>query len=201
MQNCSAHHEPVYFPYKRHLFVSKVCIPTISFLLFDYTASHHLSIHPSIHTNHRIPGAGWSYFGADPDWGEKQAANLKIALEAALANHDVKVVSQIQGSIELAPRELHKGVMVRRLFEKVLAVRAGKLPAFTIIVGDEPSDDAMVTEFVDTLAKAAPSAGVSELKSFMITVGKRKCPSPLYLNDVKEVEQILAEFAAVSLSS
>jgi trehalose-6-phosphatase len=118
-----------------------------------------------------------------------------------LANHDVKIVSQIQGSIELAPRELHKGVMVRRLFEKVLAVRAGKLPAFTVIVGDEPSDDAMVTELVDTLAKAAPFAGVSELKSFMITVGKRKSPSPLYLNDVKEVEQILAEFAAVSLSS
>jgi hypothetical protein len=45
----------------------------------------------------RIPGIGWSYFGADPDWGEKQANQLKVELEASLANFDVKVASQIQG--------------------------------------------------------------------------------------------------------
>lgn len=39
----------------------------------------------------RFPGIGWSYFGADPDWGGKQAAQLKIELEAALARFDVKV--------------------------------------------------------------------------------------------------------------
>jgi len=32
----------------------------------------------------RVPGVGWSYFGADPDWGEKQATQLRIDLEAAL---------------------------------------------------------------------------------------------------------------------
>lgn len=40
----------------------------------------------------RYPGIGWSYFGADPDWGGKQAAQLTVELEAALANHDVKVM-------------------------------------------------------------------------------------------------------------
>ncbi len=39
----------------------------------------------------RFPGIGWSYFGADPEWGRKQAAQLKLELEAALANYDVKV--------------------------------------------------------------------------------------------------------------
>lgn len=39
----------------------------------------------------RFPGIGWSYFGADPDFGGKQAAQLKIELEAALACFDVKV--------------------------------------------------------------------------------------------------------------
>ena len=141
----------------------------------------------------RIPGAGWSYFGADPDWGEKQANQLRVCLEAALAKHDVKVVSQIQGSIELAPRELQKGVMVKRLFDKLLAVRAGKLPAFTLIIGDEPSDDAMFSEMFKTLAEATPFAGVSQQRSFMVTVGKRPSPSALYLNDVDEVEDILCE--------
>ena len=26
----------------------------------------------------RIPGIGWSYFGSDPDWGEKQSSQLKV---------------------------------------------------------------------------------------------------------------------------
>jgi hypothetical protein len=39
----------------------------------------------------RFPGIGWSYFGADPEWGLKQAGQLTVELEAALAKHDVKV--------------------------------------------------------------------------------------------------------------
>jgi hypothetical protein len=26
----------------------------------------------------RFPGIGWSYFGADPEWGSKQAAQLTV---------------------------------------------------------------------------------------------------------------------------
>ena len=48
--------------------------------------------HPSsLSSPLRIPGIGWSYFGADPDWSEKQATQLKIELEASLASFDVKV--------------------------------------------------------------------------------------------------------------
>ena len=56
----------------------------------------------------RIPGIGWSFFGADPDWGVKQAEQLTVELMAALAKFDVKVVSQIPGSIEIVPRVLHR---------------------------------------------------------------------------------------------
>ena len=71
----------------------------------------------------RIPGIGWSYFGADPDWGEKQAKQLRLELEAALAGHDVMVTSQIQGSIEVVPRGLNKGVIVDKFLERVVATR------------------------------------------------------------------------------
>ena len=57
-------------------------------------------------------GIGWSYFGTDPDWGAKQAGQLKRELEAALVNHDVSVVSQIAGSIEIVPKTFHKVYMV-----------------------------------------------------------------------------------------
>lgn len=39
----------------------------------------------------RFPGIGWSFFGADPEWGQKQATQLTLELEAALIKHDVKV--------------------------------------------------------------------------------------------------------------
>lgn len=64
----------------------------------------------------RIPGIGWSYFGADPEWGLRQATQCKLELEAALAKLDVKVVSQIQGSIEVVPSELNKVIRLSIYF-------------------------------------------------------------------------------------
>jgi trehalose 6-phosphate synthase/phosphatase len=91
----------------------------------------------------RVPGIGWSYFGADPEWGAKQAAQLTIELEASLANFDVTIRSQIQGSIEIVPRMLHKGALVRKFMERVMSRRAGKLPLFAVVVLDSPVDDDM----------------------------------------------------------
>ena len=45
----------------------------------------------------------FNYFGADPDWGTKQASQLLIELEASLAKHDVKVISSSDGSVEILP--------------------------------------------------------------------------------------------------
>lgn len=73
----------------------------------------------------------------------KQAAQLKIELEAALANHDVKVVSLIQGSLEVVPRSLHKGMLVRSMLRRITRRRGGRLPAFAVLMGDEESDDKM----------------------------------------------------------
>ena len=64
----------------------------------------------------RFPGIGWSYFGADPDWGRKQAVQLKLELEAALANFDVKITSLVPGSIEVVPKTLKK---VRKRFVSI----------------------------------------------------------------------------------
>ena len=69
----------------------------------------------------RIPGIGWSYFGADPDWGIKQAKQLSVELEAALAHFDIKITSQIQGSIEIVPRALDKGIFVKKLTKLMIS--------------------------------------------------------------------------------
>ncbi len=51
---------------------------------------------------------GWNFFGADPDWASKQAAQLIIELEAALAMHDVKISNNGSGGIEIVPYGVDK---------------------------------------------------------------------------------------------
>ena len=39
----------------------------------------------------RFPGVGWSYFGADPEWGLKQAAQLKVPAVSILYDSFITV--------------------------------------------------------------------------------------------------------------
>lgn len=94
------------FPQPPHLLSSPLTPHLFSSLTPYLSPPHPSSPHPSSYPSylltppplspllsspHRIPGIGWSYFGADPDWSEKQATQLKIELEASLASFDVKV--------------------------------------------------------------------------------------------------------------
>ena len=67
------------------------------------------------------PRVGWSYFGADPDWG-KAGETIAADLEAALANFDVSDIAD-QGSIDCTKYagQRRDGVGI---FNKLLALRA-----------------------------------------------------------------------------
>ena len=143
----------------------------------------------------RIPGIGWSFFGADPEWGEKQAKQLTVELEAALAAHDVAITSQIQGSIEVVPRSLHKGIIVKSLFDQVMTHRANKLPQFVCIIGDEESDDKMFEAFYDVLSRSGAGRGTEQTRAFTVCVGKRETPADWFANDVNDVEMLLTQLA------
>jgi trehalose 6-phosphate synthase/phosphatase len=90
----------------------------------------------------RVPGIGWNYFGADPEWGEKQVIQLKIELETALVNHDVRIVL-LPGSLDIVPRTFHKGVIISEFLRRISSIRAGKLPSFILVAGNEPNDNKM----------------------------------------------------------
>ena len=55
----------------------------------------------------------------------------------------IQIVSHIQGSIEVVPKQLNKGVIVQRFLNRLIQKRAGRLPVFALIIGDELSDDVM----------------------------------------------------------
>jgi trehalose-6-phosphatase len=144
----------------------------------------------------RIPGVGWSYFGADPDWGEKQARQLRLDLEAALANFDVKVATQIQGSIEIVPTMLDKGAMVTEFFKKLLSLRASAMPPFVMIMGDEESDDKMYDALYRLIGSSSPATGIANLKAFTVNVGKRpSTTASTYVGDVTAAEELLTDIA------
>jgi trehalose 6-phosphate synthase/phosphatase len=90
----------------------------------------------------RIPGIGWNYFGADPEWGEKQVIQLKIELETALVDHDVRIVL-LPGSLDIVPRTFDKGVIISEFLHRIRTIRAGKLPSFILVAGNEPNDNKM----------------------------------------------------------
>jgi trehalose-6-phosphatase len=146
----------------------------------------------------RIPGIGWSYFGADPDWGSKQVKLLTIELEAALANFDVKIVSQIQGSIEIVPSALHKGIFVKKFIHRVLEKRGGKFPPFCMIMGDETSDDYMHVALHKHISRAKVSACVGDMKAFTVNVGRRQTPADLYAYNVTDVEELISRLSDVT---
>jgi trehalose 6-phosphate synthase/phosphatase len=132
----------------------------------------------------RIPGIGFSYFGADPDWGEKQAEQLRLELEASLAKFDIKVTSQIQGSIEIVPKPLDKGIFVLLFLQRVMDLRGGMFPVMTTVIGDESSDDLMHTALYRQAACSSPGSHPKGMKLFTLTVGKRESPADLYVNEV-----------------
>jgi trehalose 6-phosphate synthase/phosphatase len=90
----------------------------------------------------RIPGIGWNFFGADPEWGEKQVGQLKIELETALVNHDVRI-ALLPGSLDIVPRTFNKGIIISEFLRRIRSIRAGKLPSFILVAGNEPNDNNM----------------------------------------------------------
>lgn len=144
----------------------------------------------------RIPGISWSYFAAEPDYGEKQAQRLKTELEAALINYDVKVSAAIQGSLEIVPRILDKGVFVTTLLHRVCSMRAGKLPSFIMVAGDEPPDDRMFEATYRHVGQCG-AQDISDVTSvFTVHVGRaEEHQASTFVEDVSKMEELLTQLS------
>lgn len=145
----------------------------------------------------RILSIGWSYFGADPEWGEVQAQQLQVELEAALAMHDVKIVSHITGVLEIVPKGLHKGVMLRSFISRVLAKRNAIYPSLITVCGNDLNDDKMFEEVLSMVstARLTESNRLDQLQLFTVNVGVRETPAEFFVPTVQELETSLGALA------
>mmetsp|Transcript_7739 Transcript_7739/g.11490 ORF Transcript_7739/g.11490 Transcript_7739/m.11490 type:complete len:1082 (+) Transcript_7739:42-3287(+) len=143
----------------------------------------------------RAPGIGWSYFGADPEWGEKQVVQLRIELETALVNYDVRVVS-LPASLEIVPRIVHKGVIVTEYLRRIAAIRASKLPSFVLVAGNEPNDNKMFDAVYGEISKSRPQDGIDTCAAFSVHIGKSDDHTAgTYLPSVEEMKDLLTTLA------
>mmetsp|Transcript_19883 Transcript_19883/g.14613 ORF Transcript_19883/g.14613 Transcript_19883/m.14613 type:complete len:238 (-) Transcript_19883:46-759(-) len=144
----------------------------------------------------RYPGIGWSYFGADPDYGGKQAAQLKVELEAALARFDVMVTSLIPGSLEVVPRTLKKSLILQQIYRRIEEQRAGKLPHLLVVMGAEGDSDSGLFDATYEWLQSIPVTGqLRQCECITVSVGKKDKHARFFLRDVQDVEELLTDLA------
>ena len=85
--------------------------------------------------------------------------------------------------------------MVRHFLRRLISKRARRLPIFACVIGDEASDDIMFDALFDVIGENACPARLTDLRTFTVCVGRRETPADFYVNDVTDVEHLLAKLA------
>ena len=143
----------------------------------------------------RVPGVSWSYFGADPEWGEKQAAQLTVELETALVNYDVKIEKNL-GRVEVVPRLMHKGKIVTEFLKKITTQRAGKLPSFVLVAGADSSESDIFDAVYKQISDCRPQDGIETCAAFSVHVGSAiNCSAGAFVPSEDDVEELLVTLA------
>ncbi|RUP48961.1 glycosyltransferase family 20-domain-containing protein [Jimgerdemannia flammicorona] len=136
------------------------------------------------HYTERTPGSfieekeinlTWHYRGADPEFGSWQATELQVNLEKLLSHMPLAIVLGNK-TLELRPSAIDKATAVRA----ILKDHRPQDIDFILCIGDGKTD-----EVVFNLLNDYPDAITS-------TVGKKQTEARFYLEDVREVEKLLA---------
>ena len=137
-------------------------------VLAKYTARSNGSFVKMTHSS-----IGWSYYSCDPEWGSLQASHLVIELGEALRPFDVRFV-MIKGIVEIVPRRLNKGLIVKNVLREVAAQGDSGLD-FILCMGDDVQDEQMFTSVFSFVAEtedpshALPSPPVFDADGKSIT--------------------------------
>lgn len=115
--------------------VKAIVLPILS----KYTARSNGSFVKLTHSS-----IGWSYYSCDPEWGSLQASHLVLELEESLRAFNVRFV-MIKGIVEVVPRCLNKGLIVKNILREVEASRQESGVDFILCMGDDIQDEKMFT--------------------------------------------------------
>lgn len=130
--------------------VKRIVLPVLS----KYTARTNGSFVKMTHSS-----IGWSYYSCDPEWGSLQASHLMLELEGPLRPFDVRFV-MIKGIVEIVPRRLNKGLIVKKVLREVAARDDGAGVDFILCMGDDIHDEKMFTSVFSFIAELEDVAHV-----------------------------------------
>lgn len=140
--------------------VKQVALPVLS----KYTARTNGSYIKLTHSS-----IGWSYYSSDPEWGAMQSSHLVLELEHVLAKFDVRFVT-LKGIVEIVPRRLNKGLIVKKVLREVASRNGGDGVDFILCMGDDISDEKMfasvysfISEIDEEYSNVLPSPSVAHL--------------------------------------
>ena len=141
----------------------------------------------------------WQYSECDQELGKAFASVITSELQVALKNKEVKIING-KGFVEVITLGIDKGYFVSYIIKE--KIRQKKAPDFILCIGDDASDEKMF-KFLNKKKK--------EIKSFnhaanliSITVGKKPSEAQYYVNNTKEVQELIKKFTfkiAKSVSS
>ena len=141
------------------------------------------------------PGALiWQFRDADPEFGFMQSKELEEHLKVVLASHQVDVIrggGVADGYIEVRPAGVSKGLFLQHVVATLKA--QNRSVDFVLAVGDDVSDEPMFEQIERMSADSSISASC-----FGVTVGKKPTSAGSYIDDPKEVTEMMTTLIKTS---
>ena len=96
------------------------------------------------------------------------------------------MTSLIPGSIEVVPRTLNKSMILRQVYARIGAQRAGKLPHLLVVMGAEGDSDAGLFDAThEWLQNVSVMGQLGQCQCVTVSVGKKDKRARFFLRDVQ----------------
>ena len=128
----------------------------------------------------------WQYSECDQELGKAFASVITSELQVALKNKDVKILNG-KGFVEVIALGINKGYFVSYIVKE--KIKQQKPPDFILCIGDDASDEKMF-RFLKLKQKEIKNFN-QKAKLISITVGKKPSEADYYVNNVKDVQELI----------
>ena len=128
----------------------------------------------------------WQYSECDQELGKAFASVITSELQVALKNKDVKILNG-KGFVEVIALGVDKGIFVSYIIKE--KIRQQRPPDFILCIGDDASDEKMF-RYLKLKQKEIRSFN-PKAKLISITVGKKPSEADYYVNNVKDVQELI----------
>ena len=135
----------------------------------------------------------WYYSECEQDLGKNLASILNSELNSLINDYNLKIING-KGYIEIIPFGINKGYFISHILKKY--IKSGRKPDFIMCIGDDNSDEKMfnyLNNKENEIKKYSNDATI-----YSITVGKKPSKAKYYVNNIRNVKEIINSFVKIS---